>query len=993
MAASLPLAAQQCTTRDDAEYTAQIKKYTTLPNFSTELTDHLPFSSCVDAPDKFLGHIIGAPNVLDKIETIDAYMRHLESQSKRVKVFDIGKSEEGRETIMVAVSDEATIANLDHFRDITAKLADPRGLSSTAADALIAQGKPMYWASGSIHSTETGSPEMLMELAYRLAVEDTPFIRNIRDHSIVLITPATEVDGRDRDVELYMHHKTHPDDPTPGLVWWGHYVDHDNNRDGLTLSLDLSRNMMNAFLQWHPTVLHDLHESEPYLYIQTGTGPYNPWLDPLEIAEWQRMAYYEIDNLTKRGVIGVWTHGFFDGWGPNYMLYVAIGHNAVGRFYETQGNGGADTRVITTPPASTSREWYRPNPPLPRVNWSARDNIDMQESAILFGMSNVATNAQEFLRDFYLKSKRSIEKATTEGPAAWVFPANDPRPGLQARLIQQLQLQGVEISRATESFRASGTVPGGSNAATSREFPAGSYIVRMDQPYSREADMLLGQEYYNPTDPPPYDDTGWTMGALANVETVRVPDPAILKVGMTKVAGDVTAPGGIEGTGGVLAIDANADPNIAAFRYRLASTPMKVAEKSFTAGGKTFAAGSVIITGANHDEVANAAKAAGVTAVSLAAAPSVAMHDLEAARIAVVHNWQSTQQDGWYRVSMDQLKIPYSYIADTYLRVTPNLRDRYDVIILPPLGGTLASMINGLAMTGKPIPWKNTADMPDLDPPGLDSTDDMRGGLGLDGIDHLEKFVAAGGLLVAVGPSMAVATDTGMAAGVSTRPPTQGGPGGLNARGDVIRAEISDANSPIAYGYGHDLDVYYSTGLLLAAGGGGGRGGFGGGGRGGAAGAGQRASGIGSLTDPDVIQTRPSNEELFKESMGTDKGDDAENGANQNPAGPGRGGAAGPAPRTIVRFVPDAKNLLLSGLLSGGEAIAGQPLVVDARHGEGHILLFAGNPIWRNETSGEFALLFNAAMNYNHLDAGAAVPGARGGRGGRGARGGAGAGK
>src|SRR6185437_12339694 len=161
-----PAASQQCTTHDDAEYTAQIKKDTTLPEFDTTLTDHLPFSSCVDAPDKFLGHIVGAPNVLDKMDKIDAYMRHLESQTKRVKVFDIGKSEEGRETILVAVSDEATIANLDHYRDITAKLADPRGLSESAADALIREGKPMYWAACSIHSPETGSPEMLMELAY-----------------------------------------------------------------------------------------------------------------------------------------------------------------------------------------------------------------------------------------------------------------------------------------------------------------------------------------------------------------------------------------------------------------------------------------------------------------------------------------------------------------------------------------------------------------------------------------------------------------------------------------------------------------------------------------------------------------------------------------------------------------------------------------------------------------------------------------------------------
>ena len=969
-------AAQQCATRDDTAYTAQILKNTTLRQFDTDLTNHLPFSSCVDAPDKFLGHIVGAPNVLDKIETIEAYMRHLESQSKRVKVFDIGKSEEGKETIMVAVSDAATIANLDHYRDITAKLADPRGLSASAADALIAQGKPMYWAAGSIHSPETGSPEMLMELAYRLAVEDTPFIRNIRQHEIVLITPATEVDGRDREVELYNHHKAHPKDPQPGLIWWGHYVDHDNNRDGLTLALDLSRNMMNTFLQWHPTVLHDLHESVPYLYVSTGTGPYNPWLDPLEINEWQRMAFYDIDHLNEQGVIGAWTHGFFDGWAPNYMLYVAIGHNAVGRFYETQGNGGADTRFASAPPSDTSLQWYRPSPPLPRVNWSARDNINMQESGILFSISNVAINHEEFLRDFYLKSLHSVEKAATEGPAAWVFPGNDPRLGLQARLIDQLQYQGVEIDRATAPFSAAGTVPGGSDKAAERHFPAGSYIVRMDQPYSREADMLLGQEYYAPTAPPPYDDTGWTMGALANVTTVKIADPAVLKVAMTKVSGFVAAPGGARGSGGVYAINANADPNIASFRYRLAATPMQVAEKAFEADGHHFNAGSVIIAHADANAIANAARATGVEATALAAAPQVPMHALAAPRIAVMHNWQSTAQDGWYRISLDELKIPYTYIADTTLRQTADLRSKFDVIIVPPVGYSLTSMLSGVS-GAKPIPWQNTPDMPDLAPPGLDSTPDIRGGLGLAGVEHLEQFVNAGGLLVAVGPSMALATDTGMAEGVSTRQPPQG-PEGLNARGDVLRAEVSDANSPIAYGYNPALDVYYSTGLLLATGGGG-RGGFGG--RGGASG---RTSGIGSLTEPNVFQSRPSDAALLKESLGGHNPTPAELAAGRG--GFGRGAAVGPPPRVIVRFVPDAHDLLLSGLLVGGQAIAGQPLLVDARHGQGHILLFAGNPFWRNETSGEFSLLLNAAMNYQSLNVGTPAPG-RGGRG-RGRRGG-----
>lgn len=958
---------QDCTYQPtDPAYDAQIKANTTLPNFSTELVDHVPSDSCVPSPDQFFGHIIGAPNVLDNVEKTNEYLRLLASKSKRVKVFSIGRSEEGHEMVMAAVSDEATIADLDHYRDITAKLADPRGLSEADAQALIRQGKPMYWAAGSIHSTETGSPEMLMELAYRLAVEETPFIQTIRKNAIILITPQTETDGRDRDVELYMHSKAHPGEATPALIWWGHYVDHDNNRDGLTLSLDLSKNLMRTFLAWHPTVMHDLHESEPYLYIQTGTGPYNPWLDPMDIDEWQSMAYYEIDNLTKRNVIGVWTHGFFDGWGPNYMLYVAIGHNAIGRFYETQGNGGADTRQITTPAADTTREWYRPNPPLATVLWSARDNANLEESGLLFGMYNMASNAQEFLSDFYLKSKRSVAKATTEGPAAWVFPAGDTRPGAQAWLLDVLQLQGVEVSKATEAF-----------TAADQSFPVGSYIIRMDQPYSREADMLLDRQYYNPTDPPPYDDTGWTMGDLANVKTVRVQDPAILKVAMTRVTDPVAAPSGVSGAGSVFLVNNNADANLASFRYRLASTPMQAAEAPFDAAGHHFRAGSFIITGANADAIAGAARDTGVTVIAADAAPNVPMHELAHPRIALMHNWQNTQQDGWYRIAMDRLHIPYTYIADTKVRVTPNLKDSFDVLILPPMGGSLASMINGIAMRGNPIAWKNTPDMPDLAPPGLDSTDDIRGGLGLSGIVNIEQFVNDGGLLIAVGPSMVIATDTGMAEGVSTAEP----PAGLDVRGDVLQAEVSDANSPIAYGYDPPatlqdnyglLDVYYSQGLMIAAGGG--RGGRGGGGRGAGAGP-ERASGTGGPDDRDVIQTRPYDLEYPPEGSGG-RGGGAGGGFG------GRGGGVPPAipPRVVVRLSTTPNDLLVSGLLAGAQSIAGTPLVVDSVHGKGHVVLFAANPMWRNETTGELALVFNAMMNYQHLDVGRSAAG-RGGRG------------
>ncbi len=449
--APVPAAAPQ---KNDEGYTAKIRQYTTEPFFLTELVDHLPASDSVPTPEKVLGYAIGTPNKLTYTKDIYRYMRELEKASKRVKVFTIGHSEEGREIILVAVSDEGNIAKLDHYKELTARLADPRRTPQPEADQLIAEALPFYWASGSIHSPETGSPEMLMELAYRLAVEESPLVQNIRKNSIVLITPVSEADGRDRAVDVYNYRKANPGKTAPTQIYWGKYVAHDNNRDGLGMALALSRTMMSAFLEYHPTVLHDLHESQPFLYISTGMGPYNAWLDPLVIDEWQKMAYVEIEEMTKRGVPGVWTHGYYDGWAPNYMFYVANGHNSIGRFYETFGGFGADTGERTVPASATSRTWYRPNPPLPRVNWSIRNNINLQQSALLFAMNNVAANRQEFLGNFYLKSKRSVDKARNEGPAAWVIPGDDPRPGECAEVVNLLRLQGVEVHRLDERHRS-----------------------------------------------------------------------------------------------------------------------------------------------------------------------------------------------------------------------------------------------------------------------------------------------------------------------------------------------------------------------------------------------------------------------------------------------------------------------------------------------------------------------------------------------------------
>src|SRR5258706_8277381 len=436
---------------DDA-YTAKIKEFTTAPYFPSELVDHLP-ASRLPTPDKVLGHIAGAPNYLTYPHQIYAYFRELEKASPRVKFFTIGRTEENHDIVMLAISDEANMRRLDEFKQSMAKLADPRGTSPQQAEQLIAQTVPFYWITGSIHSPETGSPEMLMELAYRLAADESPMYQRIRKQWVTLITPVIEVDGRYRMVDVYNWHRANLGKPTPPLVYWGHYVAHDNNRDAMGLSLKLTQTAMKTFLEWHPLIMHDLHESVPYLYDNTlGTSPFNAWLDPNVTNEWEKIAWVNVDEMTKRGMPGVFTHGTFTTWDPSYLYFIANSHNSIGRLYETFGNGGADTKMRQLTPDETARTWWRPNPPLAKALWSIRDNVNYQQSAILFSLDYLAQNRDEYIRNFYLKSQRAIAKAKNEGPAAWVLPGNDPRPQLQMGLLELLRQQGAEVHRATAAF-------------------------------------------------------------------------------------------------------------------------------------------------------------------------------------------------------------------------------------------------------------------------------------------------------------------------------------------------------------------------------------------------------------------------------------------------------------------------------------------------------------------------------------------------------------
>jgi hypothetical protein len=657
---------------------------------------------------------------------------------------------------------------------------------------------------------------------------------------------------------------------------------------------------------------------------------------------------------------GVYTHGDFDTWSPGYLMFLAGTHNGISRLYETFGNGGADTLKRTLTPAETSRTWYRQNPPLPVVTWSQRDNNNYEESALLTTLEYFSHNTHHFLENYYLKSKRSILKPTVEGPAAYVLPANDAELNRQVELMQVMKLQHVEVSRLTSEQTVKMPAPKRGDPPVEEKFPAGSFVIRMDQPYARAADALLDRQYWAPDDPQkrPYDDTGWCFSELFNLKVVRVKDASFLSAKMDPVADPASVTGMLTGAGSVVAISNNAQTTLLPLFYTLKSAKISIAEKPFDGGGKHFTAGSLLISGADDSQLAASLKKLALDATRLDAMPSVAMHTAVAPRIAFMHSWSATQTEGWWRYAFDNAGVPFTYMSVQNAATDADLRAKYDVIIFAPIGRSSAQdIINGTPKYGNALPWQKTDLTPNL---ALDSTADTRGGLGYEGLAHLKSFVEKGGLLITCEDTAQFAIDMGLAPGVSVA-----AKGDTRVVGSVLDTVFVSTTNPVTYGFGKSLPVFSSDGMAFNVSNTlGGR--AGGGGRGGAEGGEQRPTGRGGVDDSDVVQGRinPDPAPATPRSRPWEARPITEEQMRNNYSVI----PAAERPEVILRFA-EARGLLLSGLLDKGTSIAEHAIVVDAHLGAGNVLLFGNYPIYRGETIGSYPLVFNAIMNFDHLRA------------------------
>ncbi len=927
LAATLALAQTQQAM--DEEYARLVKEWTTAPEFTSPLVDHLPKAPGVPTTKDVLGYYAGAPKKLTRVADLGKYYRALAAASKRVKLLPAGTTDEGRECLVVAIADEETIRNLDTYKGYLARLADPRGLSPDGAKQIIALAKPIYLFTGGLHSSETGPPEMLMELAYRLAVEESPLYDGIRKNVIVMLSAAAEPDGRDRYVDWYYKYKLaeeNENERIPGPPYWGKYLFHDNNRD-INYSQVTMSNWLQFYLEWHPPIVHDLHETQPLLYTFSGQSPQNPTLDPILYAELPLFANFEMTKMIGYGMPGVWTHAFVDMWSPGYLGYMSSNHNGMLRMYETFGNGGANTmrRTIgggaggagggtpeaptTATPAATpaaadgaaaggrggrggaadttapggrgggmtTREWYRPLPPPRTLTWSMRNNTNYMETGVLSALELTAGISKTVLENFYLKSRNSIDSGSKDAPYGYVFPAGQKDMTRVAFVVNVLRKQGIEVGEATGEFKL--------GAVT---YPAGSLVLKRNQPYGRLAKILLEKQNFPGDAQTTYDDTGWTMGLMSQTRIDEIGDKAVLDVPVKNLAGMYEPAGAVKGSGAVTAILHNGSNHLITLRYHLKDLHFDAIEKPVKAGNTELPAGTMLV--ASSPRVKAEVEKLGLQAVALAAAPDVKKHAIDLPRLAMFSTWGSTQDPGWVRYAFDKFGIDYDLIYKERIR-QGNLRAAYDVIVIPSQGGR-GGGAKGLIFDIDPRPGKTFAYTKEAAFPALGAygeSQDISGGMGLLGVAELDKFVNSGGVLITLGAASYFAPETFMTRTVDAAHTTTA----FYAPGPIVEAEILLPEHPIFYGYRERVvPVRWAGGPLLRV-------------------------------------------------------------------------PTGEARKSVLMRYPGNDSSILSGLMRGVGETRGRPAILDEPVGQGRVVIFSTNPAYRWQNLGEFNMLANAILHFN----------------------------
>jgi hypothetical protein len=694
-----------------------------------------PAATGVPSPESVLGFVPGEDRKLADWTQVLAYLAALDGASDRVSLEEVGKTTQGRPFVIVTVTSAANHARLGEIRSANARFADPRGLGEGEAERIVRDGKAIVAMAFSIHSTEVGGTLASLRLLHHLASSDDETVRAILDRAVLLVLPSHNPDGTDLVAEWYRRQLGTPFEGTSPPVLYHPYVGHDNNRDWYMFTQPETRlTLRHLYHRWHPQIVHDVHQMGPRgarLFVPPYADPWEPNVDGALVAAAGALGSHVASRLTTEGRTGIVTGAIFDAWTPGR----AYPHTHGGvRFLSETASARLATPVEVKPEEREKRGFgYDPRAatvnfpaPWPGGTWRLGDVVETQLAVSLAILEHAAAHREHWLKTALAVNRRACALLS---PFAFVVPSGQRDPSAVARLVEVLRLGEVEVQRARTPFAAAG-----------RTYEAGALVVRMQQPASAFAKTILERQRYpdlreheGGTPRRPYDVTAHTLPLLLGVEVDTV--DAAFGADLEPVEAPGVTPERVEGDSPRLALG-HASGDLAALG-RLLEQGVKVrwALEPFTDAGRSFAAGTLLVSGSARRLVEPLANELGLAARSVRAEPRALR--LHRPRVGLYRSWVPSMDEGWTRFVFEkEMGVAYQEIHDREVRAG-RLRERFDAIVLPDQAP--ATLLNGHAPGSMP--------------------EEYTGGLGPLGVAALRAFVEAGGTLVALDSATGFAID------------------------------------------------------------------------------------------------------------------------------------------------------------------------------------------------------------------------------------------
>lgn len=800
----------------------------------------LSFSQPIPTPESHFGFAIGADYQLANFTQTEAYFKKLAAASDRVKLVDIGKTEEGRTQFMLIVTSAENQKHLERYKQISQQLAHAEGLNPAQAKALAAEGKAVVWIDGGLHANETVGAHQLIQTAYELSSRTDAETKNILDHVIILMTHANP-DGQELVSNWYMREK----DPlkrslsaVPRL--YQKYVGHDNNRDFFMLNMKETQNIgRQLFVEWIPQIMYNHHQAGPAGTVVAGPpyrDPFNYVFDPVLMTSLDAVGAAMHNRLNTEDKPGYTQRNgsVFSTWYNGGLRTTTYFHNMIGLLTEIVGS--PTPSVIPLMPSRLLPNSDSPNPISPQ-QWHFKQSIDYSVSLNYAVLNYAQRYSDELLYNIYLMGSNSIKRGTEDywtfspkkleainaaakkekpteeddygrsaglplkyydtvmkapaarDPRAYIVSADQPDFTTAVKFLNALIRTGIVVHKATAAFSVAG-----------KNYPKGSYIVKTDQAFRPHVlDMFEPQDHPNDFKyaggPPvaPYDAAGWTLAYLMNVkfdrilETVNGPFEKIGYGELQKAA----VPALAKAAGYRLTAAANDS-------YEVVNDLLKAGAEVFrdTENGGFYVPGS-----AKADEILKNSSSELGLKIAAGGKPKNAVK-IKPSRIALWDTYGGSMPSGWIRWLMEQYHFEATIIYPQDID-KGDLKAKYDAIVL--VGGAIPAVGSGNRNSG---------------PKPEDIPQEFRNRLGKFSTDkslpQLKSFLAAGGDIIAIGSSTNLAYHLGLpvrnamvemtAAGVEKRLPAEK----YYVPGSVLSASF-DNSSPANWGMEKTADVYFDN--------------------------------------------------------------------------------------------------------------------------------------------------------------------------------------